>query len=150
MISKRKLLLTGVAIIILTFLVSWYFVPTYMVGMLRLLSKTQYQDDYAFSRSPSLLFLCFSIVAYCCNLIILKTVGKLTIPRLWILSAIDQLVLPVCICWKILLNNSGFGMPGLMSLINPIAIAGVLLFKHVLVYIAFTVFSPSPDQHTSH
>lgn len=153
MISKRKLLLTGVAIIILTFLVSWYFVPTYMVGMLKQLSKTQYQDDYTFAQglqSPSLLFLIFSIVAYCCNLIILKKVGKLTISRLWILSAIDQLVLPVCICWKILLNNSGFGMPGLMSLISPIAIAGVLLFKHVLVYIAIKVLSASPDQHTSH
>jgi len=146
MVSKRKLLLTGAAIIILTFLVSWYFVPAYMESMLRQLSKTQYQDDYTFAnglQSPSLLFLIFSVVAYGGNLIILKKLGKMTISRLWILGAIDQLVLPVCICWVILHNNSGIGLPGLRSLINPIAIAAVLLVKHVFVYIAFKAVSPS-------
>jgi len=135
MILRTKLILTGIAIVPLTFLISRYLAPVYMELMIGALARKKYVDDYV-SWLPGFRFLFFFAVAigtYCWNIVTLYRIKRLTIHQLWIQSAIDQAVLPVSICYMTLYNNFDKGQPGLLSLLNLFAVAGVLLFKHTLI-----------------
>jgi hypothetical protein len=62
MILRTKLILTGIAIITLTFLISRYLAPAYMELMIDALARKKYLDDYN-SWLPSFRFLFFFAVA---------------------------------------------------------------------------------------
>jgi hypothetical protein len=133
--STAKIILTGVAIVLISLIVFLYLNGSYMELMLKVFSKKQYNDNYTWNPGRNMLFfLLFGVVSFSINLITLKRTGRLTTFHLWFQCILDQIAIPISIFIMVMYyNGKELYSPGLSSLLNPIAVGFLLVIKHAVI-----------------